>query len=77
VSLFSQHLEGDINPTVCARMETHLSGCPRCEAACDSLRQTLRLCRATPAPRIPAGLAKSIRAKIRAMLRAETAAEEA
>jgi RNA polymerase sigma-70 factor (ECF subfamily) len=77
VSLFSRHLEGDINPTVCARMETHLSACPRCEAVCDSLRQTLRLCRATPAPRIPAGLQKSIRSKIRAMLQAETAAKKA
>ncbi len=75
VGLFSRHLEGDISPAVCARMETHLAGCPRCEAVCDSLRETLRMCRATPRPKIPAGLEHSIRTKIRAMLEAEQAAE--
>ena len=73
VSLFSRHLEGDIDAKVCARMERHLEGCERCEAACESLRQTLRLCRATPAPVVPAGLQESIRAKIHAMIAGRSA----
>jgi len=73
VNLFSRHLEGDISPSVCERMERHLAGCPRCEAACESLRRTLRLCGATPEPVVPAGLQESIRGKIRAMLAAPPA----
>jgi RNA polymerase sigma-70 factor, ECF subfamily len=68
VDLFSRHLEGDIDAAVCARMEKHLAGCSRCEGACESLRETLRLCRATPAPRVPAPLQASIRSKIRSMV---------
>ena len=68
VGLLSRHLEGDIGPEVCAEMERHVAGCPRCEAACDSLRQTLRMCGASPPPRVPEGLQDSIRRGIRSLL---------
>jgi RNA polymerase sigma-70 factor (ECF subfamily) len=68
VDLFSRHLEGEIDPGTCAEMERHLVGCPQCQAACDSLRQTLRLCGATPAPDVPESLKESIRQGIRSLL---------
>jgi RNA polymerase sigma-70 factor, ECF subfamily len=43
--LFSKHLEGDIDAQLCAQLEAHLQRCPRCRRTCDSLKQTLRLCR--------------------------------
>jgi RNA polymerase sigma-70 factor (ECF subfamily) len=43
--LFSQHLEGEIDATTCARMEQHIRECPHCGAMCASLRQTLASCR--------------------------------
>jgi RNA polymerase sigma-70 factor (ECF subfamily) len=64
VMLFSQHLEGDIDPTVCATMEAHLARCPRCRGTCDSLRRTLAVCRQLPTPEVPASIAASIRAAI-------------
>jgi RNA polymerase sigma-70 factor, ECF subfamily len=67
-ALFSRHLEGDISPTICARMERHLEGCPRCEGVCASLRETLRLCGATPAPRVPAAVEQAVRREIRSLL---------
>jgi RNA polymerase sigma-70 factor (ECF subfamily) len=67
-TLFSRHLEQDIDPTVCAEMEEHLAGCPRCEATCESLRQTLRACRTTPTPRVPEALQAAVRRRIRALL---------
>ena len=67
-TLFSRHLEGDISPAVCARMERHLAGCPRCEGICASLRETLRLCGATPAPRVPATVERAVRREIRSLL---------
>jgi hypothetical protein len=52
-------------------MEGHLSACPSCQAACDSLRQTLRLCGASPLPRVPALIQESIRRGIRGVLLAQ------
>ena len=68
IRLFSQHLEGDIDPTACARMETHLAHCSRCQDTCAALKRTLAVCRQLPAPDVPAPLAASIRAAIHAFL---------
>lgn len=68
VDLFSRHLEGEIGPETCAEMERHVAACRRCEAACDSLRQTLRLCGSTPAPDVPEELQEFIRKGIRSLV---------
>jgi RNA polymerase sigma-70 factor (ECF subfamily) len=68
LTLFSRHLEGEIAPEVCAEMETHLEQCGQCRGACDSLRRTLAVCRAVPAPAVPAPVAASIREAIRVCL---------
>jgi len=68
VDLLSRHLEGDIGRDACAEMERHVAACPRCQAACESLRQTLRLCGSTPAPDVPEALKQSIRQGIRSLL---------
>jgi RNA polymerase sigma-70 factor (ECF subfamily) len=68
LTLFSQHLEGDINPTVCATMEAHLARCGRCRGACESLKRTLVVCRDLPTPEVPSSIAASIRAAIRGFL---------
>ncbi|MPZ21331.1 MAG: sigma-70 family RNA polymerase sigma factor [Luteitalea sp.] len=66
--LFSRHLEGEIAPDVCAEMEAHLERCGHCRGACESLRPMLALCRAIPAPEIPASVRESIRDAIRLLL---------
>lgn len=68
VSLFSRHLEGDIDGAVCAEMERHIAGCAACRSACDSLKATLGLCRSIPAPEVPARLQESVRRGIRELL---------
>jgi RNA polymerase sigma-70 factor (ECF subfamily) len=68
VGLLSRHLEGEIGPEACAEMERHVAGCPRCLSACESLRETLRLCRASPPPEVHPSLQESIRRGIRAVL---------
>ena len=67
--LFSQHLEGDIDPAVCAAMEAHLAQCPRCRGTCESLRRTLAVCRQLPTPDVPASIAASVRAAIQTFLK--------
>jgi RNA polymerase sigma-70 factor (ECF subfamily) len=69
LNLFSQHLEGDIDPAVCATMETHLAQCPRCRGTCESLKRTLAVCRQLPTPEVPAPIAASIRTAIRTFLK--------
>jgi RNA polymerase sigma-70 factor (ECF subfamily) len=68
LSLFSQHLEGDISPSVCAAMERHLESCARCRNSCDSLKRTLGLCRTTTAP-LPPEIQASLRDQLRILFR--------
>ena len=68
LTLFSRHLEGDLEPRVCATMEAHLAQCPHCRGACDSLKRTLAACRQLPTPDVPASLAASVKAAIHAFL---------
>ena len=68
LTLLSQHLEGDINPTVCATMEAHLAQCSHCQHACESLKRTLAICRQLPTPDVPSSVATSVRAAIHAFL---------
>ena len=68
LTLFSQHLEGDIDPAACAKMEAHLASCDHCRGTCESLKRTLAVCRALPTPEVPASIAASIKAAIRSVL---------
>ena len=68
LTLFSQHLEGEIDPSVCATMEAHLAQCHYCRDACESLKRTLAICRQLPTPDVPASLAASVKAAIHAFL---------
>ena len=68
LTLFSQHLEGEIDPGVCATMEAHLAQCRHCRGACESLKRTLAMCRQLPSPEVPASLAASVKAAIQTFL---------
>jgi RNA polymerase sigma-70 factor, ECF subfamily len=68
VDLLSRHLEGDVGRDACAEMERHVAACPRCQGACESLRQTLRLCGSIPADDVPPELSRAIREGIRSLL---------
>lgn len=62
LTLLSKHLEGEISAEVCATMERHLGGCPRCRGACDSLKATLALCRtAGTVEEVPAAVQATVK----------------
>jgi RNA polymerase sigma-70 factor (ECF subfamily) len=67
-TLFSRHLEGEIDPSVCATMEAHLARCRHCRHACESLKRTLAICRQLPTPDVPVSVATSVKAAIHAFL---------
>ena len=68
LALFSQYLDGEIDPAVCATMEAHLARCHHCRNTCESLKRTLAICRQLPMPNVPAWLATSVKAAIHAFL---------
>jgi RNA polymerase sigma-70 factor, ECF subfamily len=71
--LLSRYLEGELNPSVCARLEGHVSACPSCGAACDSLRFVLGACRDYGERKLPGDMRVAIRAAIRQVIRLESA----
>lgn len=71
LTMFSKHLEDEISAEVCVEMERHLEGCPRCRRACDSLKQTLALCRTTaPTAEVPPAVQSAVKTAVERFLRA-------
>jgi len=68
LNVLSRHLEGEISREQCAEMERHVAQCQRCAAACESLRQTLALCRSSETSQVPAPVRQRVRAQIHALL---------
>lgn len=72
--LLSRHLESEIDPGTCAEMERHIEACGRCRGACESLRRTLALCRASaPRVEVPEEIQVSVRTAIRKLLESKPA----
>jgi RNA polymerase sigma-70 factor (ECF subfamily) len=67
VTLYSKYLEGDVDASTCETMEKHLASCPRCSSACDSLRATLRMCKAS-GPEVPRHVQDAVRAAVKGLL---------
>jgi RNA polymerase sigma-70 factor (ECF subfamily) len=65
IELFSRHLEGDLSGNACADMEAHLATCDACRGRCESLEHVLAICRASPAPLLPAEVDHSVRQALR------------
>lgn len=69
LSLFSRHLEGDIDQASCAKMEAHLAACPSCRRSCDVLKGTLALCKtAGTRAEVPAEVKRSVRLALQSFL---------
>jgi RNA polymerase sigma-70 factor, ECF subfamily len=63
--LFSRHLENEIDPDICKTLELHLAKCAHCRASCESLKQTLTLCRNSLEVPVPLHVQESVRKAIR------------
>lgn len=47
-TIFSQHLEGDLQEEVCISMQGHIASCSYCASECDKLRQLIKVCSISP-----------------------------
>ncbi len=61
----SRHLEGEVDATLCTRLEAHVRACPSCAATCRSLRATLRACGALRRKALPSGTKTALNAALR------------
>jgi len=68
LAAFSNQLEGDLEPRLCAELQEHIDGCPACRATCDSLKRTLAVCASGPAGPVPDEVRTAVRAAVRAAL---------
>jgi RNA polymerase sigma-70 factor, ECF subfamily len=75
LTLFSRHLEGEIEPDICKTMELHIAKCTECRKDCESLRQTLSLCRSSAEDSVPTQVQESVRSAIRAFLQQRNVAD--
>ncbi len=50
---FSEYLDGETPPDLCARLEAHLATCAECHAVFDTLRKTVALYHELPQPDLP------------------------
>jgi RNA polymerase sigma-70 factor (ECF subfamily) len=57
----SEFASQEVDQATCVRLEDHLSRCPRCTEACDSLKRTVSLCRRIPGDEVPAPVRAAVR----------------
>ncbi|MDQ3262792.1 MAG: sigma-70 family RNA polymerase sigma factor [Myxococcota bacterium] len=58
----------DIEKATCAQIEAHLARCKNCEAACESLKRTVSLCKRIPGDEVPAPIRAAVRQALEASL---------
>lgn len=61
----SSYAASEIDQAACAQIEAHLEKCPRCTAACESLKRTVSMCRAIPGGEVPAPVRAAVRHALR------------
>ena len=62
-------IDDELSDDICGEIRRHLGACPRCEEFVASLRQTVSLCRRSPAPALSAEDRARMRVKILAAAR--------
>lgn len=60
----------EVDQATCVRLEDHLSRCPRCAEACESLKRTVSLCRRIPGDEVPAPVRTAVRQALSRAVRA-------
>jgi anti-sigma factor RsiW len=66
----SAFIDDELSDDICGEIRRHLGACPHCEDFVASLRQTVSLCRWSPAPILSADDRARMREKILAAARA-------
>jgi RNA polymerase sigma-70 factor, ECF subfamily len=68
LTAFSNQLEGDLQPELCAELQEHIDGCAPCRATCDVLKRALAVCASATATPVPPAVRDAVRAALQAAL---------
>ncbi len=68
LATYSAYLDKEIDADTCRAMQEHVASCERCRNVCDSLKETLALCRTLPTVEVPADVQKAVREALRRAL---------
>jgi anti-sigma factor RsiW len=60
----SSYIDDELSENICEEIRRHLGACPHCETFVTSLRQTVSLCRHSPAPPLSAAIRALMRKTI-------------
>jgi RNA polymerase sigma-70 factor (ECF subfamily) len=63
----TDYAAAQIDQAACVRIEDHLSRCPRCAGACETLKRTVSMCRRIPGDEVPAPVRAAVRHAIHAL----------
>ena len=69
LTMYSKHLEGDIDSDLCRQLERHVAACKRCDETCAALKRTLLHCSQLPVAPVPAPVQEMVRAALRDYLK--------
>ena len=64
----SEYVDGELDPDLCERLETHMDDCPPCQAFLESLRRTVKLTRELRTQELPDELKQELVENYRKML---------
>jgi len=67
--MFSRFLEGELDARTCSRLQTHVSSCAGCHAACASLREAIGACTAWKKSPPPPRLLRAVRLALRKLVK--------
>jgi RNA polymerase sigma-70 factor, ECF subfamily len=68
LTAFSNQLEGDLEPRLCAELQEHIDRCAACRVTCDSLKRTLAVCASATGGLVPDAVRDEVRAALQAAL---------
>jgi len=66
LAMYSKQLEGDLTGALCAKLEKHVAHCARCSNACDTLKQSLALCKTQSL--VPKDVQQAVRSSMKQFL---------
>lgn len=72
LALLNDYVDGDVDPSLCKELETHLAGCNPCRVVVDNVRKTITLYRKGEPCDLPASFRNRLHTALRARWRQHT-----
>ena len=64
----SEYLDGELDGSLCEKIDRHLRDCPECRDCLDSLKETIGLCKNMPHEQVPPEVRKRLRETLKSYL---------